>query len=73
MKLAKISPLYKSGDRFDAKNYRPVAVLPALSKVIEKIVISRLKRHLEKHKQEESNIIDHNPDDHICTIAHSLS
>ena len=28
-KLEKISPLFKSGD------YRPVAVLPALSKVIE--------------------------------------
>ena len=48
-KLAKISPLYKSGDRFDAKNYRPVAVLPAMSKIIEKIVIGRLKKHVEKH------------------------
>ena len=31
-KLAKISILFKSGDRFDVKTYRPVAVLPAMSK-----------------------------------------
>ena len=49
-KLAKISPLFKGGDRFDAKQYRPVAVLPALSKVIEKIVINRLKKHLERNR-----------------------
>ena len=49
-KLAKISPLFKKGDKFDAKNYRPVAVLPAMSKVVEKIVITRLKTHLEKNR-----------------------
>ena len=49
-KLAKISPLFKKGDKFDAKNYRPVAVLPAMSKVKEKIVITRLKTHLEKNR-----------------------
>ena len=31
-KLAKISPLFKSGDKFDPKNYRPVAILPAMEK-----------------------------------------
>ena len=49
-KLAKISPLYKKGDKYDAKNYRPVAVLPALSKVMEKVVIGRIKRHMEENK-----------------------
>ena len=48
-KLAKISPLFKGGDKFDAKNYRPVAVLPAMSKVIEKIVFGRLKKHVETY------------------------
>ena len=49
-KLAKISPLYKKGDRFEATNYRPVAVLPSMSKVIEKVVIGRLKKHMEKNE-----------------------
>ena len=57
-KLAKISPLFKGGDRFDAKQYRPVAVLPAMSKVIEKIVIKRLKKHLERKKLRFPNYID---------------
>ena len=48
-KLAKISPLFKGGDKFDAKNYRPVAVLPAFSKIIESVVFSRLKKHLESN------------------------
>ena len=49
-KLAKISPLFKGGDKFNARNYRPVAVLPALSKVIERVVFSRLQSHLEEHR-----------------------
>ena len=49
-KLAKISPLFKKGDKFDAKNYRPVAVLPSMSKVLEKVIVSRLKTHLERNK-----------------------
>ena len=48
-KLAKISPLYKKGDRFTATNYRPVAVLPAMSKILEKVVMSRLSRHMESN------------------------
>ena len=48
-KLAKISPLFKSGDKFNARNCRPVAVLPALSKIVERVVFSRLKCHLETH------------------------
>ena len=47
--LAKISPLFKFGDKFYARNYRPMAVLPALSKVIERIVFGRLQSHLETH------------------------
>ena len=48
-KLAKISPLFKGGDRFNARNYRPVAILPALSKIVERIVFGRLKLHLESN------------------------
>lgn len=32
-----------------AKNYRPVSLLPVLSKVLESIVASRVTEHLEKH------------------------
>ena len=48
--MAKISPLYEKGDKFDARNYPPVAVLSAMSKVLEKVIIGWLKKHLETNK-----------------------
>ena len=46
-KCAKVIPVYKSGppDQFD--NYRPISLLPALSKVLEKIVSFQMIRFLE--------------------------
>lgn len=50
MKLAKIIPLFKSGDNSELGNYRPISILPTLSKVLEKIVAGRLRKFLEtKH------------------------
>ena len=47
-KLGKIIPLYKGkGDLFDGKNYRPVANLCSLSKVIEKVIALRLNKYME--------------------------
>ena len=31
-----MSPLYKNGPQDDVNNYRPISILPVLSKVIEK-------------------------------------
>ncbi len=49
-KCAKIIPIYKAGekDRFD--NYRPISILPALSKLLEKIVAFQMIRYLEGNK-----------------------
>ena len=33
-KIGKITALHKSGDRSDISNYRPISVLPALSKIL---------------------------------------
>ncbi|CAB4017534.1 Hypothetical predicted protein, partial [Paramuricea clavata] len=37
-KTAKVTPLHKSGSRDDADNYRPISILPVISKVLEKHV-----------------------------------
>ena len=38
LKLAVITPVFKKEDKNLTKNYRPLSVLPALSKVFEKII-----------------------------------
>ena len=41
LKLAKVLPIFKSKDKEDFCNYRPISLLPAISKVLEKIVYKR--------------------------------
>ena len=45
-KQADITPVYKSGDRETASNYRPISLLPMVSKLLEKIVSTQLKAFL---------------------------
>ena len=49
-KVAKISPLHKSGSRTNFDNYRPISVLSIVSKVIEKIVHKQLMNFLDENK-----------------------
>lgn len=49
LKKAKVIPIYKSGNRCDINNYRPISILPAFSKIYEKIIAARLINYLEKH------------------------
>ena len=49
LKVAKVSPVYKKGDREQPGNYRPISVLPVLSKIFEKLVNNRLIEYLEKN------------------------
>ena len=37
-KEAKVKPLFKSGDKDNINNYRPISILPTISKIIEKWV-----------------------------------
>ena len=49
LKIARVCPVFKSGDSSDFTNYRPISVLPSLSKIFEKIVHNRLMTYLDKH------------------------
>ena len=44
-----MKPLYKKGENTEPKNYRPVLLLPILSKISERVVSKQLIQHLEKH------------------------
>ena len=41
-KLAEVVPLYKKADNLTMQNYRPISILPSLSKVLEKIIHQQL-------------------------------
>ena len=47
LKIAHVIPIYKSGDKTDPGNYRPISILPILSKVFEKAVSDQLYRFFE--------------------------
>ena len=49
MKIARVIPLFKSGDNSLFTNYRPVSVLPVFSKFLERIVYNRLLDFLNKY------------------------
>ena len=49
-KMSSVVPVHKKDDKTSAKNYRPVSLLPVLSKVLESIVAARVTEHLDKHR-----------------------
>jgi hypothetical protein len=49
LKISKIKPIHKGGDNNKPENYRPVSLLPALSKIYEKVVFGRLEQHLQQN------------------------
>ena len=49
MKVAKIIPIYKSGKRSDCTNYRPISLLPQISKILEKLFNARLTAFLNRY------------------------
>lgn len=46
LKTAIVTPIFKSGDRHETCNYRPISILPVISKVTEKVVAEQLSTHL---------------------------
>ena len=49
-KIAKILPLHKNGATDQFVNYRPISILPVMSKIAEKIVHNRLFDYLSESK-----------------------
>ena len=53
-KIAKVTPLPKAGNSNLVSNYRPISLLPLLSKLIEKIIHKRIYTYLDDY-----NLLDH--------------
>ena len=71
-KISKITPLHKKDDRTIVSNYRPISLLPTMSKIIERVMHSQLYAFLN-----ENNLIteqQYNSHIHVpCAIFHDLS
>ena len=50
LKISKVIPLYKKGDEANLSNYRPITLLPSISKVFEKAILTQLTLYLEDNK-----------------------
>ena len=48
-KCAKVTPVHKSGSINDEANYRPISILPVMSKILEKVIYDQLKNYLEEN------------------------
>ena len=50
LKIGKVSPIFKNGEKDLLTNYRPISVLPCFSKILERIMCDRLYSYLTENK-----------------------
>jgi len=55
LKVARVTPVFKSGDKSLVSNYRPISVISTLSKIFEKLMFNRLIEFLDKNNILKSN------------------
>ena len=48
--VAKLKPIFKKGKKVDPSNYRPISLLPLISKIIEKVVHDQTNEFLPTNK-----------------------
>ena len=54
-KIASITPLHKEGDNNRPENYRPISLLPIISKKLEFQFFDRIKNYIDKFKIPKNN------------------
>ena len=50
LKIAKVIPIYKSKEKCNVSNYRPISLLSSISKILEKVMHNRLYSFFQKNK-----------------------
>ena len=54
LKCARVIPIFKSGDKKDCSNYRPISTLSIFNKIFEKLIHARLSQFFE-----HNNVLSH--------------
>ena len=68
LKEARITPIHKKGDKSEPCNYRPISILPTLSKIFEKHMASQIKSYVSDFdllQKQQSGFREH----HSCMTA----
>ena len=55
LKVATILPLWKSGEKTDPNNHRPISILSSVSKVFERLLFNRISHFIETTNQLHKN------------------
>ena len=64
LKIARVTPIFKEGEKFARSNYRPISVLPVIARLFEKLVFDQLYQYLD-----ENGFLS--PDQSGCRALHS--
>ena len=48
-KVAKVTPIFKTGDRHDVNNYRPISVISSIARIFEKVLYHQLEQYVVEH------------------------
>ena len=68
LKKAKVTPIFKKGNKSDPNNYRPISVLPVISSIFERHISNCVTKFLDTH-----SLIYHNQPgfrkSHSCQTA----
>ena len=48
-KIARVTSIFKEGDKCERSNYRPISVLPVIARLFEKLVFDQLYRYFDEN------------------------
>ena len=58
LKIAKVIPVFKTGDLEEVSNYRPISVLPCFLKILERIMHNRLYSYLVNENENDNYTLE---------------
>lgn len=50
MKISKIIPIYKNGNKENHENYRPISILPTVDKIMESVINEQLTQYMSEYQ-----------------------